>query len=160
MENGGRKISCRLINFCLLKLQIAFKPKQTAHPSNIQLLPPLLSTPSSQLFHLTSSSLPPAFPAYGFRLLQAMMSHFTFLSAVSKDLLNVSKTLGHFFFQKYLCFSRSPVGRPQWHFQKALCGAGAQGTAVQRGALNPYVLFKIPACCSDAIHSENETSAY
>lgn len=68
MENGGRKISCRLINFCLLKLQIAFKPKQTAHPSNIQLLPPLLSTPSSLNFFISLhplSHLPSLHMAFG-----------------------------------------------------------------------------------------------
>lgn len=34
----------------------------------------------------------------------------------------------------------------------------SQGTAVHRGTLIPYVLFKAPACCPDAIHSEDETS--
>lgn len=102
MEKGGRTVSWSLINFCLLELQTAFKPKLPAHPSNSQPFIPLPSTPSS--LHLTSSPFPPAFPAFGFQLLQAMMSHLTFLSAGSKDLLNVSKTLGHFFCPKISLF--------------------------------------------------------
>lgn len=109
VENGVRTISCSLINFCLLKLQITFKPKLTAHPSSSQPFMPLPSTPSSPNFislHPLSHLLPciwlSAAPGHD-EPPHIPVSNF-------KGFIECQKDFGTFFFSwMYLCLSWSPV---------------------------------------------------